>query len=51
MLMFVRMCQARKKWDSEAPLREAARKEQERADWFNSLPAWKQKLVLDKERA
>ncbi len=41
--------QEKKKWDDEAPAREAARLEAEKREWFNSLPAWKQQLVVNKQ--
>lgn len=41
--------QARKQWDAEEPARQAAKAEAERQEWFNSLPAWKQKLLLAKQ--
>eukprot|EP00043_Microstomoeca_roanoka_P017012 m.176265 g.176265 ORF g.176265 m.176265 type:complete len:500 (+) comp16559_c0_seq2:304-1803(+) len=39
----------RKKWEAEAPMREAQRRERERQERFNSLPKWKQDLLLKKQ--
>ncbi|EGD74012.1 hypothetical protein PTSG_05709 [Salpingoeca rosetta] len=41
----------RKKWEAEAPMREAQRRERERQEWFNSLPQWKQDLLIKKQMA
>ena len=41
----------RKKWEAEAPQREAEARRKEQMEYFNSLPAWKQKILLEKEKA
>lgn len=41
--------QDQKRYDAEAPAREAAAREAEQQAKFNALPAWKQKLLMERQ--
>ena len=41
----------RKKWEAERPQRERAQREAEELERFNSLPDWKQKLLVKQGKA